>query len=248
MDNGLYIPELTSMSGNCLFESFMHIGLCDNPNEMRKSMAYVLSGLEHVELGNEFGRMGVLESTPEFAFEKSNDIKYVKCRKNILYKYSYQTMCRDMYGDRSWDRLHTEVILRVMAIVFNYGFRIFHDNGWINEIIPDSIEQPTIIHLGLMGEFHYVPIVPLPSDMTNLPKCPKFKDSAKSFHLWAKGMAFSLGKYIEDENGAESVMNIDDTFSLNQDIQTQTQNVGKNIEDNYKLMDVDVDVDGLMKF
>ena len=198
--NGLYIGHLTDMDGNCLFESLKYIGIHDNADDLRKGIAFLLLLLENMDMEKEFNCKNVLHSSPKTAFELTNDIKYVHCKKtNMLYQYTYQTMCNDLYGNSSWNRLNTEVILRVIAIVFNFGFRIFHTTDYISEIIPESVKEPTIINLGLMGEFHYVPLFPVLDSMESQPKCPKFRSSFKAFHSWARRMAESLGRYIDDE-------------------------------------------------
>lgn len=199
IQNGLYINHLTMMDGNCLFESLKYIGVHDSAVELRKGIAFLLSALEHVDLEAEFECSGVLHSSPHTAFNLTNEVSYVHCSKtDKLYRYTYQTMCRDLYGDSTWNRLNTEVVLRILAIVFNYEFRIIHTTGHISTIKPQSKYPTTVINLGLMGEFHYVPVVPIPPEMKETPECPKFRESVKAFHRWARSMAFSLGRYIDD--------------------------------------------------
>jgi hypothetical protein len=201
--DGLYIGHLTDMDGNCLFESLKYIGVYDNADDLRKGIAFLLLLLENVDMEKEFNCKNILYATPKITFECTNEIKYVHCKQtNMLYKYTYQTMCHDLYGDCSWNRLNTEVILRIIAIVFNFGFRIYHTTDYISEIIPESTENPTIINLGLMGEFHYIPLINIP-DNADIPECPKFRNSFKEFHYWARRMAIKTGRYIDSDNSDE---------------------------------------------
>jgi len=207
IQNGLYVGHLTDMDGNCLFESLKYIGLYDDADDLRKGIAFLLLLLENVDMEKEFNCKNILHSSPKTAFELTNEVKYVHCAKtSMLYKYTYQTMCHDLYGDHSWNRLNMEVILRIIAIVFNLGFRIFHTTNYISEIIPESDKEVTIINLGLMGEFHYVPLFPIPNNLETPPKCAKFRSSLKAFHLWARLMARNLERYIDsDTEDAEIV-------------------------------------------
>ena len=233
--NGLYIEHLTDMDGNCLFESLKYIGIFDDADDLRKGVAFLLLLLENVDMEKEFKCKNILHTTPKIAFECTNDIKYVHCKQhNMLYQYTYQTMCNDLYGDSSWNRLNTEVVLRILAIVFNLGFRIYHTTDYISEIIPESSENPTIVNLGLMGEFHYIPLVPIPGNLDDIPECPKFRNSFKAFHYWARKMAVQTGRYIDDEsdndsgNSGNSGNDSSDSGNDGSDNNTNTDNTDNN--------------------
>ena len=200
-ENGLYINKLTNMNGNCLFECFKYLGLCEDHNEFRKAIALLMVIMEHVDLEDEYMASHLEYKTPGTMFLIINDIPYVYCRKKKrLYEYTYQTMCRDIYGEFSWERINTKIILMVMSAVFQIKFRIFHNTGYISEI-HTSPSMPVLktINLGLMNEFHYIPLAPIPEGATdNEIKCKKYHDSARRFHRWAKQMALEKGMYCDD--------------------------------------------------
>lgn len=199
---GLYIKELTEMNGNCLFESLCIIGLCDDIDTLKKATAVIAAIVEDVDLETELGLDlskvfkidGLSGMTPRKFFNLTNDIPYVYCRtRDMLYMYTYQTMCRDIYNCKCWYRINTELILRILAIVLQIRFRIFHTTDYISEI---SHPEPNFtFNLGLMGEFHYVPLAYHECENDINKPCPKYKNSKRFFHKWASKMSYIKGDY-----------------------------------------------------
>lgn len=197
--NGLYIPRLTELVGDCMFESIEHSGFCADREEFRKSIA-ILFFL--------FGDCKVISAYEEplkevFAF--FNEIEHVYCHDtNLLFKYTYYTMCSDMFTSGSWSRLPTELVMTVISVFFKVRFHIYHDNGHIDKICDIEVDKEisledreSNIYLALIGENHYVPLVHIPDGMnvTETLKCPKYDVQLKKFHRWAREKADTLGLY-----------------------------------------------------
>lgn len=206
----LYIPCLTDLIGDCMFESIEHTGFCKDRNEFRKCIALIFFI---------FGKCKIIPSYDiplKDVFELVNDIKYVFCHKKaLLYKYTYYTMCSDMYNKGSWSRLPTELILMIISIFFKVRIHIYHDNGHIGKIC-DIMNDANIplddascnIYLGLIGENHYVPLIKK-KFKKHESKCPKYTIELEKFHSWAKNKADMIGLYNDssDDSSDESFDN-----------------------------------------
>jgi len=206
--NGLYINRLTELVGDCMFESIQHSGFCKDREEFRKSIA-ILFFL--------FGDCKVISAYDEslkevFAF--FNEIEYVYCHDtDILYKYSYYTMCSDMFTSGSWSRLPTELVMTVISAFFKVRFHIYHDNGHIDKICDIKVDNEislddhdSNIYLALIGENHYVPLVRIPETINDNEtlKCPKYDVELKKFHQWAREKADLIGLYDDQDIDSDS--------------------------------------------
>jgi hypothetical protein len=142
LKDGLYIPCLTELVGDCMFESIEHTGFCKDRNELRKSVAILFYLFGNCKIISSYIDEG---KTLKDIFELFNDIEYVYCyNTNLLYKYTYYTMCSDMYNSGSWSRLPTELILTVLSVFFKVRFHIYHDNGHIDKICDNGIINKVI--------------------------------------------------------------------------------------------------------
>lgn len=154
--DNLYIPYLTNMHGNCIFESLKCYDIFEDIDVFRKGLAVMMLMFKNVK---NFIPNQELSLSELFVFY--NEIELVFCKKtNRLYKYNYDAMCIDLANDTSWTRLNTELIFTVISVIFNVRFIIYHDNGYISNInsaIGLDINQLTI-YLGLVNEIHYVPL------------------------------------------------------------------------------------------
>jgi hypothetical protein len=202
ISNGLYIYQLTKLNGDCMFESIEHSGFCKDSEEFRKSVA-ILFFL--------FGNYKVISGYDEplkDIFNIFNEIEFVYCHDtNILYKYTYYTMCSDMFTSSSWSRLPTELILTVISVFFRVRFHIYHDNGHINKICDVEVDKEislddyrSNIYLGLIDEHHYVPLVRIPYGMNNNDalRCPRYGGQLKKFRQWAMEKADIIGLYNDE--------------------------------------------------
>jgi hypothetical protein len=200
LKNNLYIPCLTKLVGNCMFESLEHAGLCENHDEFRKAIAILFFTMGDCDIISTY-----TEPLKE-VFTFFNDIEYVYCYKTEkLYKYSYYTMCSDMYKNCSWSRLPTELILTVIATLFKVRIHIYNDTGNVIKICDKNListipldDDNANIYLALIGENHYVPLTRIPdgTDINSL-ECPKYLDNSKLFHKWAKTKADIAGLYSD---------------------------------------------------
>ena len=193
-DKNLCIKNLTNMQGNCLFESLNYLNLFDENVDYRKIIFILLMIFKNEKLQDIFNCNDLLAPTLNDMFILTNEIKFVYCRnKNLVYKYDYDAMCFDVLGTNNWQRLPTELILRLFSLFFNLNINIVHNNQYITEIIS-NINNENKIFLGLIGENHYIPIVESDNNNENENECLKYKDSAKNFHRWAKSMCIKHNK------------------------------------------------------
>lgn len=188
----LYIPYLTNLHGNCLFESLQYHKICDDIDEFRCGLAFLL-----IIFKDKKYFIPDQELTLEELFNLRNDIKCVYCKKNKrVYKYTFITMCIDLACDNKWNRLDTQLILSSLSLLFNIKISIFHNNGHITTIETINNEHTKTIYIGLIDEYHYFPL-DIKTDK-QFEKCPKYVDNLKEFHNWAKGNALQTGRIIYD--------------------------------------------------
>lgn len=209
LEKNLHITCLTDLAGDCMFESIEKTGFCKDKQVFRRSVALLLFL---------FGNCNVIETSNvslKDTFELFNDVEFVFCHDTKkLYKYTYYTMCSDMYTDGSWSRLPTEIVLTVISIFFKVRINIYHDNGHIDMIcspeldqILDVIDPEFNINIALIGENHYVPLSHIPDKDTQPNECPKYTIQMDKFHKWARDKADMIGLYVVDA--------VDDTNELN---------------------------------
>lgn len=200
--NGLYIPQLSGLVGNCIFECLRYHKLCDNIEHFRCGLAYLLILFKDTKyfIPNQ-------ELTLEEIFNFTNNIETVFCKKNKrLYKYSFIAMCLDLAKNCSWTRLNTELVFLAMSVLFNIRIIILHNNGHKTEIKTIENDDTTNVYLGLIDEIHYIPIA-VRTGNQNENSCPKYLDSIRVFHNWAQEMAVTFGRVeyeIVNSNVADS--------------------------------------------
>lgn len=197
--NNMYIPMLTNMHGNCIFESLQYFKLCDDIDNLRKGIANIM-----IMFKDKKNFLPNQEMSLSELFSIYNEIEYVYCRiQKKLYKYNFDAMCIDLANDCSWTRLNTELIFTVMSLLLNLKFFIFHDNGHVTKICSDENDNTLNIYLGLIDEFHYFPIDMKSNDTTH--KCPFYLDKLMIFHKWAKYSAIVMKRVIyETESESEN--------------------------------------------
>lgn len=185
-NKGLYIPKLTNLHGNCLFECLEYNGLITNHDEFRKDLAFMMQIFKNYK---EF--FLDCKNTLNELFEQINDIKCVYCKEdNKFYKYNYDVMCIDLASEFSWTRLPTELILRFMAELFGITFHIFSDTTNYVHKIPETSTTNNIIYLGHIGEVHYIPLCETSKCPTKV-TIPKYNTSKTMFYEWAIRMSKS---------------------------------------------------------
>ena len=189
---GLYIPELTLMIGNCLFESLNYHRIGKDPIQLRRAMAFFFFQFKDFP--------GLFPTDPEtiaqkFAIEKFVLPSYVHCRTNKTnYRLSYETMCQDMADDRSWTKLPANTMLFVASYMFHLRIVVINSesatatnevviNAWA-EASAEEKDRVRTIYLGQLMERHYVPLDVLgPDEIID----PMFYDDAlNEFIVWRK--------------------------------------------------------------
>ncbi len=196
--NGLYVPQLTNLHGNCIFESLQYHGLCDNIEHFRCGLAYLL-----ILFKDKKYFIPEQELSLEEIFNVSNNVETVFCKKTRrMYKYTFITMCLDLAKNCSWTRLNTQLIFLAMTVLFNIRISVLHNNGYISEIKTIENENTKTIYLGLIDETHYIPVaVKCGHPIEDI--CPKYLESIREFHAWAREMSIMLGR-VEYEPGTFS--------------------------------------------
>lgn len=149
----LYIPELSVSNGNCLYESLNYHLKEKNLLDIRKSVANFMrlfKNQKNIFSNNEYSLHEL------FMFQ--NEIQYILNRKdNKLYNYTFDIMCTDLECDGSWERLPVELILMCISYLYDVKITLCHDNGFMHHIINSDTPKKEI-YIGLLGEFHYIPL------------------------------------------------------------------------------------------
>jgi len=130
--DGLFIPYLPDLDGNCIFESLKYHGLCENTDDFRKGLAILMIALKDKKyfVPEQESSMNELFSDPYYdPYSKKYNYDIVHCKKKKkLYVYNFVAMCVDLACDTSWDRLHTQMVLTVLALVLNIKIMIYHND------------------------------------------------------------------------------------------------------------------------
>ena len=167
INTNYYVPILTDVIGNCLFESLVYYKIGSSVEELRT----MLSMIFYIFQDYKNFLPGMSESLSEL-FSFSNEIEYVSTKNKTtdekeFYKYTYTIMCQDLGNFCCWSRLPTQLILLVVSYLYKVEIIILHsDNGHetkINAYDTQNIKTSKI-YLGLLGESHYVPIDILDSE------------------------------------------------------------------------------------
>lgn len=200
--DGLYIPALTKLDGNCLFDSFEILELCEDSKTFRIGIAQLLLIMKNIP---NF-LPGFSESIGEI-FPHFTEIDKVRCKKTgKVYLYNYDAMCVDLSKDTTYTRLNTEMLMRTICVILNLNIVIYHPNGNVTNINENPNENTLNIYLGQVGDstqknengFHYVPLKIAESNI-EFPKCLMYMEDLTDYHKWARAMAKSLGKISIDK-------------------------------------------------
>lgn len=149
----LYVPLLTNLDGNCLFESLVHLGIGTSVQQLRKVISFLFYIYRDYKYFIPNG-----ESTLKELFEVTNEIPYVKCSDGNYYSYTYETMCQDLSNMCAWSKLPTELILMVVSYVFKLEIIILNNVGTYENKINVCKDNTRTIYLGHIQEAHYFPL------------------------------------------------------------------------------------------
>ena len=198
----LYIPALSELHGNCLFESLQLIGVIDNHDEFRKDVAFTMKTFKCLK--HFFHDQ---TETLEELFTATNEIEFVLDKaQQELYKYTYDVMCMDLSNGFSWTRLPTQLVLMTISLLLNAKIHILSNSSNYQHTIYAvcSVEQRvpceildkvpcsehksssnlTEIYLGHIGEVHYVPLCLKKEEQ--IYNTPKYSDARSAFYKWAE--------------------------------------------------------------
>jgi hypothetical protein len=191
----LFVPTLTNLHGNCIFESLQYHGLCDNIDDFRKGLAMFLLAVKDKTYFFPEQEMSLRES-----FAARNEIEYVFCKnKKRFYKYNFDAMCMDLATDSSWRRLDTELILASLTVLLNIRIHTLHDNGHVSTIKTTENDSTIDVWLGLINELHYIPLsVKVGNAKEEI--CPLYREGLIEFHQWARSMALALGRVRQEDS------------------------------------------------
>ena len=191
----LYIPALTNLHGNCLFESLNYHNIGEDVEDLRLALSYIM--FQYKNYKNFFDQQN---ETLEELFNIYNDIEYVYCRNTKkLYKYTYDIMCQDLATNYSWGNLPTQLILMVISKFFDVEFAILSDR--FNQItyvhayeIANTKPQLKKVYIGHIFENHYVPIDEI-TDSVEDSSLKTYKEEYVKFIKWGTAMQ---NKLIQD--------------------------------------------------
>lgn len=193
--NNYYIPILTKLDGNCLFESLNYFGIGKTVEEIRSVLSlifYIFQDYKNFLPG--------METTLSELFSFTNEVAYVSTKKDKnpesekeYYKYSYNIMCQDIGNLTCWSRLPTQLILLVISYLFKVEINIIHSNTGHETVInayENIINNNTKkIYLGLLGESHYVVL-----DINN-----NSDTKPQIYYDEAKNNLIKFGNFIENK-------------------------------------------------
>lgn len=169
-----YVPLLTHLDGNCMFESLTYHGICENHLQLRyiiSTILFLFSDYKETLPNGKF--KGFLPNTDlslSEMFTMTNEIDYVLTRKYVggdcikqFYKYTYNVMCQDVASMYSWSKLPTHLIMLVISYIYKLELVIISNTGEYEHKINAYDSSPIkpelkTIYLGHLGESHYVPL------------------------------------------------------------------------------------------
>jgi hypothetical protein len=211
----LGILGLTNLYGNCLFESLEHHNFITNSDTFREDMAYLLYSIGDID--------NFFPNQPESIktlFTSYNEVEIVQNRKDgKIYKYNYDLMCMDLASDKSWTRLNTELLFKVITHVFRINIVVvniqdhnkvliyYPDNDfkYVDNIPDDIYESDDVIYLGLIGEVHYIP---LKYEKDKIQKeYPVYNSARVEFFEWAMKMYYFVhhDEFVEKQKNAQNL-------------------------------------------
>lgn len=197
----MYVPVLTNLIGDCMFESLVYHKIGYDVETLRKGLAHLLYIFQDYDNLFPTNDMALKK-----LFELFNEVEYV-CRTDVqkymgkvyrtqkFYKYTYDVVCQDISGKYSWSKLPTQMILMFVSYLYKVNIIIVSDETdyEINVNIYEDMENPPPlrnIYLGHLGELHYVPIDVLKDDEEIDPMY--YIDAKTDFIKWGKQMELEV--------------------------------------------------------
>lgn len=197
-EHNVYIPLLTNLWGDCLFESLVYHNIGKDVESLRKGLAwfmYIYKDYKNfipndeTTLAEKFAISNCGSEGTEYVVSRRKGRK----EKRNFYKYTYEAMCQDITNDGSWSKLEPHLLLTVISIIYKVEFLIFavSNNGRTVHTInayegAENPPQTKQVLLGNIRNYHYFPVDRLgPNDTID----PQFyRESRLRFFRWAKNI------------------------------------------------------------
>ncbi|CAH6421226.1 Hypothetical protein KVN_LOCUS189 [uncultured virus] len=190
----LYVPILTKLHGDCLFESLNYHKIGIDVNTLRIGLSTVMYLFK-----NYMNFFPSMSTSLEDLFNTFNEIEYVykmdesnqefNTKNNFtIFKYSYDVMCQDLTNSTSWSKLPTQLILMIISFLYKVNIIIINNSNNFElkiNVYENYFDFPLQnIYLGHLGESHYIPLDVI-NENTIINEI-YYVDSKKNFYNWAK--------------------------------------------------------------
>ncbi len=214
-----YVPSLTNLDGNCLFESLNYHKIGDSVEELRTMLSMVFYIFQNY---NNF--LPGMDTTLKELFNFTNEIEYVSTTENCetkYYKYSYSVMCQDLGNLRCWSRLPTQLILLVISYLFKIEIIIINSNNGYETKINAYESTPDIsdikkVYLGHLGESHYVPVDINQDDQS--PCYPiYYEKSTRELMKWGQMVEYIKTKQYSDQQESKKQLEKENNTQINEE-------------------------------
>ena len=165
--NGLYIPIMPDMDGDCLFKSLEYHGIVTDVPLFRKGLSMLMITFKDTPyfFPNNSSTLREIFDVGALA-EENNEKKqnYIYMKKTgKLYNYNYDAMCIDLSNTGSWRHLHSHLILEIISLFTGFIIHTHTEKG--NKLVvtggvhdPKEQEKMQIINLFLYNDIHYTPL------------------------------------------------------------------------------------------
>ena len=183
---GLGVKNTTKLDGDCIFQSVCDLGYCGDKQKLRTAVAVMLYEYRNYK--------GYFESQPSFTpkelfntFSQDNNIKVIDDVRLKIIDYTYEVMCRDLSCESAWDRMYVEFVFITLSFMFDAEIRIYQDDTVAREEketkkakeisykTNDKKKYKNIIRIGLLNNYHYVPLFPINKSTYNIDDAPLYK-------------------------------------------------------------------------
>jgi hypothetical protein len=192
----MYVPALTLMDGNCLFNSLTYHNIGTNGVTLRKGLATIMLIFgDTVNFLPNFPGMTLRQIFDMYDADKfyvAKDEYYVvdgkKEKFTQHFKYTYDVMCQDLSNDGSWSKLPVQLILLVISYMYKVNIEVISSKDYVYNVdVYDKTNQLTrTVYLANINDLHYVPIrVHNQNDKRDE---LYYQDATYKFAQWAQSM------------------------------------------------------------
>ena len=216
----LYVPMLTSLDGNCMFESLVYHGISESVEQLRTVLSLIMYIYKDYK-----GLIPNTDMTFGEMFDMTNEIEHVLCRRKEngeeqkeFYKYTYNVMCQDLSNMHSWSRLPTQLIMLLISYIYKLEIIVISNTGAYEHKI-NAYESVTVkpeiktIYMGHLGESHYVPIDALKEDEEIDPIYYKYAKT-KLVEWASKHEEIKIRNYLERISNQKKMMEVQKELEL----------------------------------